>query len=108
MPKTQKRAPAMTAEARENQLINMAYNLAEEQLANKTATSQVITHFLKRGTLREQIELKKLERDIALSNKKMEVMESQKRSEEIAKEALRAFRSYTGMDEEDDDEYDEE
>lgn len=36
--------PALTPEARENQLISLASDLAEKQLREGTASSQVITH----------------------------------------------------------------
>ena len=42
-----KSRPALTPEAREQQLIAKATNLAEKQLDEGTASSQVITHFLK-------------------------------------------------------------
>ena len=46
---TRKIRPALSPEARENQLIDLAVNLAEQQLLDGTASSQVITHFLKLG-----------------------------------------------------------
>ena len=48
--------PALTPEARENQLIYLATNLAEQQLLDGTASSQVITHYLKLGSTKERIE----------------------------------------------------
>ena len=48
--------PAMSEEGRENQLIAMAINLAEKQLREGTASSQVITHFLKLGTQAAKLE----------------------------------------------------
>ncbi len=42
--------PATTPEEREKQVINYAYELAEKQMLAGTASSQVITHFLKRST----------------------------------------------------------
>ena len=36
--------PALTPEARENQMIALAVDLAEKQLLEGTASSQVITH----------------------------------------------------------------
>ena len=48
--------PALTPEAREDQLIALATNLAEKQLMDGTASSQVITHYLKMGSTKERIE----------------------------------------------------
>ena len=50
------RRPALTPEARENQLISLAVDLAEKQLQEGTASSQVITHYLKLGSTKERIE----------------------------------------------------
>ena len=58
-----KMRPALTPEARENQLISLAVDLAEEQLRDKTASSQVITHFLKLGTTKAELEKEKLAKE---------------------------------------------
>lgn len=42
--------PATTPEARENQLIALAVDLAEKQMREGTASAQVITHYLKLGS----------------------------------------------------------
>ena len=55
--------PALTPEARENQLISLAVDLAEKQLQEGTASSQVITHYLKLGSMRERLEREKLEEE---------------------------------------------
>ena len=105
-----KSRPALTPEARENQLISLATDLAEQQLRDGTASSQVITHYLKLGSTRE-----KLEQEI-LSNKKdwlaakTECLESAKRVEELYANAIDAMRKYGGQNsvsEEYDDEYDD-
>lgn len=88
---------AATTEARENQLIAMAVDLAEQQLADGTASSQIITHFLKLGTMKEQLELEKLEAEIQLSKAKIEALESSKRIEELYADAIRVMREYQGV-----------
>lgn len=93
---THREQPAMTPEARENQLIALAYNRAEEQLVAGTASSQVITHFLKLGTMKAQLEKEKLEQENSLLRAKTEALESQKASEELYKKALDAMRVYSG------------
>ena len=57
------RRPAMSPDARENQMINLAVDLAEKQLEEGTASSQVITHFLKLGSSKERLEREKLEEE---------------------------------------------
>lgn len=90
--------PARSAEARENQIVNLAYDVAEEQLSNGTASSQVITHFLKLGSQRAKLEMDKLEEENKLLRARTEALASAKRIEELYKEALNAMRSYSGQD----------
>lgn len=88
--------PATTVEGRENQMVSLAVNLAERQLREGTASAQVITHYLKLGTTREQLEQEKLLRENELLRSRTEAMESAKRVEELYGEALNAMRSYAG------------
>lgn len=100
------RKPATTPDGRENQLVSQAIDLAETQIQNGTASSQVITHFLKLGSTREQLEQQRLEHENELTRVKIEALESQKRVEELYMEALTAMRSYAGnlpLPEHDDD-----
>lgn len=91
------RRPAMTPDARENQMINLAVDLAEKQLEEGTASSQVITHFLKLGSSKERLEREKLEEENKLLRAKTENLQSQKRVEELYAEALAAMRRYNGQ-----------
>ena len=88
--------PALTPEARENQLISLAVDLAEQQLIDGTASSQVISHYLKLGSTRAALEKEKLERENALLRAKTENLESAKRIEELYKDALNAMSRYQG------------
>lgn len=101
-----KSLPARNPEARENQLINLAMNLAEQKLRDGTASSQIITTLLHMGTVKAQLELKKLESDVRVADAKVEQMEKAENSAELYAEALKAFKSYQGAPLEDD--YDEE
>ena len=92
-------SPARTPEQRESQLINLAMKSAEELMLNGKAPSQIITHFLKLGAARAQLELDKLRADTELAQAKMDALKTQERSEEKYEEALNAFRSYGGYDE---------
>lgn len=92
-----KRPPAKTVEARENQLIALAVDLAEKQLQDGTATSQVITHFLKLGSTKERIEKEILEKQKDLITAKTEALKSQKRVEELYAHALEAMKRYSGL-----------
>lgn len=94
-----KRAPARTAKARENELINLAIDLAERQLRDGSATSQVITHFLKLATVKEQLENEKLRGDLRLADAKIKQIEQSSTSEELYAKAIEAMRSYSGKEE---------
>ena len=95
--------PALTPEARENQLISLAVDLAEQQLRDGTASSQVITHYLKLGTTRERLEKELLEREVELKKAKTESIQSAERIEKLYSEAITAMRNYGGRG--DPDEY---
>ena len=100
---TRKIRPALSPEARENQLISLAMDRAEQQLLDGTASSQVITHFLKLGTAKYQYESEKLKNETALVSAKTEALESAKRVEELYAEALKAMKTYSGRQEIDDE-----
>ena len=91
-----KRAPAKTPEARENQLVNLAVDLAEKQLLAGTASSQVMTHYLKLGSTKERIEKEILQEQKTLLIAKTDAMHSAKKVEELYQNALDAMRAYSG------------
>lgn len=105
--KTKKLRPASTPEARENQLISLAVDLAERQLLEGTASSQVITHYLKLGTAKEKIEREILEKQKELIQAKTENLQSAKRIEELYTNALNAMKNYSGQSVEEDDDYED-
>ena len=89
--------PALTPEARENQMISLAEDLAEKQLLEGTASAQVITHYLKLGTTKARLELEREKKEIAMIEAKTENLQSAKRMEELYSEALNAMRNYSGQ-----------
>lgn len=93
-----KRRPANTEKGREDQLISLAVDLAEKQLVEGTASSQVMSHFLKLGSSRETLEQERLRGENELLKAKIEQMASAKRIEELYSEALNAMKSYTGQE----------
>lgn len=93
--------PALTPEARENQMISLAVDLAERQLQEGTASSQVITHYLKLGSMRERLEREKLEEENKLLKARTEQIQSMKRIEELYEEAIKAMRNYGGQGDQD-------
>lgn len=93
------RRPATTPEGRENELISLAADLAEAQIREGTASSQVITHFLKLGSTRERLEQQRIAHENELLQVKREAIESHKRIEELYENAIGAMRSYRGEEE---------
>jgi predicted transcriptional regulator len=76
----------------------LAVDLAEKQLREGTASSQVITHYLKLATTRERMEKDILERQLALIEAKTENLKSAKRMEELFDDAMAALREYRGFE----------
>lgn len=94
----QSRRPATTVEARENQLISSAIDLAEKQLRDGTASAQVQKHFLDMGSTRQELEQERLRNENALLRAKIESMASARRVEDLYEEAINAMRKYAGQD----------
>lgn len=89
--------PAISPEARENQMIALAVDLAEKQLMEGTASSQVITHFLKLGTTKAELEREKLASENELLRAKTEAIQSAKKVEELYENAINAMKLYSGQ-----------
>lgn len=102
-PSNYPRHPASTPEARENQLIALAVDLAEKQLMEGTASSQVITHYLKLGSTKEKLEREILAEQKKLITAKTDALASAKRVEELYANAVTAFRTYSGKSGNEDD-----
>lgn len=96
-----KRPPGKTPEAIENYLISLAMSLVESRLLKGTASSQETTHFLKLGSSKERVEKEILEKQKDFLTAKTESLQSAKTSEKLYKDAIAAFRSYSGMGEDD-------
>lgn len=92
-----KMRPALTPEARENQLISLAVDLAERQLMEGTASSQVITHFLKLGTTKAELEKEKLKQENKLLEAKTKQAETSEEIKSLYENAIKAFRNYNGQ-----------
>ena len=99
--------PALNPESREKQMIALAVDLAEKQLLDGTASSQVITHYLKLGTMKEQLEIKRIEQEIELQKAKTKALDNADEIKQLYKNALDAMRMYSGYgssgDEDDED-----
>jgi hypothetical protein len=101
------RRPATSPEGRENQIVNLTMDLAERQIRDGTASSQVMTHFLKLASPRERLEREKLAAENEVLRAKVEQLQSAKNVEELYSAALNAMRQYSGQDPIDDEDYDD-
>lgn len=104
-PNQKRPRPAKTPEERENQLINLAYDLVEQRLLDGTATSQETTHFLRLGSTKERIEREKIEKENRLLEARVKSLESGQRSEELYELAIKAMKVYSGQEEDEEDDY---
>lgn len=89
--------PATTSEAREHELVNLAEDLAERQLREGSASAQVISHYLKLGSSREQLEQARLRHENQLLAAKKLALDSQRNMETLYAEAIAAMRRYSGQ-----------
>lgn len=93
-----KHRPATTPQGRENQMVSLAVSLAEKQLRDGTASSQVISWYLKLGSSREMLEQERLVNENKLTQAKIEAMASVVRIEDLYKKAIVAMSSYAGRE----------
>ena len=92
-----RRPPAITLEARENELIAKAVDEAERRIEDGTASDSLLIHWLRQGTVKMQLEKDKLEADVLLAKAKADSIAQAKRQEELYAEAITAMKRYTGQ-----------
>lgn len=90
---------ARTPQGKENYLINLAMGLVEQQLLDGTASSQVLTHFLKLATTKEKLENEKLKSDLRVAEAKIKSFQSAEEIKDLYEKALNAMNRYSGKDE---------
>lgn len=88
--------PPITSEGRDNEMINLAYDLVEQRLRNGTASSQETTHFLKLATEKAQLELEIAKEQKKLIQAKTETLQSAKEIEALYTKAIAAMQAYRG------------
>lgn len=87
---------ALTPESREEQLIGLAMDNAEELLLSGNAPSQIITHYLKLGSMKERKEVERLSKEIELMQAKIDALEAGQKMEELYTQAIAAMQIYKG------------
>lgn len=88
--------PALTPETKENQMVSLAMDVAEQRLRNGTASAQEIVYFLKLGSIRSQTELEKIKLENEMIKAKTSVLNSSETSEKLYSEAIKSFQTYAG------------
>lgn len=89
---------SMDADNREQQVIKAAYDLAEKQLMEGTASSSVIVHFLKLGTKKEVLEREILEKQKTLIDAKAANLAKDNENEQLTRAAIDAIKGYRGSE----------
>lgn len=105
MAKSRSSRKMIDPEAREQQLITLSENLAEQKLRDGTASSQLIIHYLKLGTTKAALEKEKLKRENQLMEAKTKAIYSGEETKEMIEAAIKAITKYGGHG--DPDEYDD-
>lgn len=93
-------------EARENYMIGLSMDCAEQKLLDGTASAQIIVHFLKLGTKRAEIELEKMAMEKEMIRAKTELIDAEKNNGELYLNAIKAMGLYSGKPQETSDEED--
>lgn len=97
--------PALTPEARENQLISLAVDLVEQRLLDGTASAQETTHFLKLASRKNKLEAERMALENELIKAKTKAINDAADMKALYADAIAAMRRYSGHTEE---EYDDE
>lgn len=87
----------LTPEARENQMISLAMDLAEQRLRDGTASAQEVVHFLKLGASTTKYEKQLDEAQVRLAETKIKAYEQSQKVEELYANAISAMRLYSGQ-----------
>ena len=100
--------PAMSPEAREQQLTSLAVDLVEQRLIDGTASAQETVHFLKLASQKTKLELERARLENELIKAKTQSIKDQADMKALYKDAIEAMRRYSGhgSDPEEDDNYD--
>ena len=97
--------PALSPEARENQMAALAMDLVEQRLRDGTASSQETTHFLKLVSSKAKLEQERLKLENELVAAKTKALANAEEIKVLYEEALKAMRRYGGHGGDDEDEY---
>lgn len=92
----------LSQDARENNIISLAMDLAEQRLRDGTASAQEVCYWLRYGSQRDKLERANMEAKNELLKAKAEAIKAVEKSEKLYADAIRAFRMYGGEGEDGD------
>lgn len=98
------RRRAQTPEERENALIALAMDRVEERMQNRTATAQEYIQFIRMASTKARAEAEKVRLELELVQAKTENLRMQQKNDEMFSNAIKAFKRYSGVTEEEDEE----
>ena len=98
--------PASTLEGRNDQLTAAAFALVERRLHDGSASAQETVHFLKMGATNYRLQEEKLRMESLALQARIEEARARNSGEELMKEALAAFKGYSGQEPIQEDGYD--
>lgn len=99
-----RKSAARTPEAREQEMIALAMDLAEQKLRDGSAPAPLVMLFAKAGLDRERLEREGLEINNRLGHTKASQIEQMTQSNEKLDRVFKALRTYQGMPDEDEGE----
>lgn len=94
------RLPSRSEEEEVKYAGNLAMNLAIDWMKKGTAPAQIVTHFLKVNSPKEQAEIEKIHHDIELLKAKKKAIELAEEQDKKYEEVIRAISAYAGKDQE--------
>lgn len=92
----EKLMPSRTLDESEMRCVADATRLAEQKLADGTASNQIIMHYLKLGSEKSRLEVEKIKYETELVRAKTEQVKSQQRTEEMFANAMKMLKVYSG------------
>lgn len=90
------RVPARTEEEAEKRAGGYAMDLALKWLEEGTAPAQIVLHFLKINSQKEQAELEKTRKEIELLDAKKKMIEAEEEQDRKYEEVIKAISFYAG------------
>ena len=107
-PTESREPPSLTVEGRFDQLVNLAVDLAEERLRDKSASNQLISEIIRYGSQKEKLTREKIQMETQMLAAKADALRAQETSAQLLQDAMRAMTEYSPSRDEFEEDYDDE